>query len=356
MKAVVLRGPGHLEVADIPEPKLSPGQVMVRVRACGICGSDLRYLKGENPWAQHTLGLATPNPPDMVLGHEMAGDVVAVGDASLEKRLGERVAILAYRGCGRCFYCQRGEPNLCPDTEHIGHGAGWSELDHNPGGMAEFCPVWGDNAYPLPEQLSYEEGALLDGVGVAVHATARAQLVRGDCLVVLGCGPIGLLALQVARSAGAKVIAADVAAAPLRLAESLGADATVRLGEQPLEDAVREATAGLGAAAVLNTVAAPDTIGGCMSLLRSGGRQVLLAVELDTMSLPLALLAGERVLTTSANNNYREFEEGLRLTVSGQVRTGPLITDRFPLAEAHKAFHVAASKADTNTIKVILLP
>ena len=215
MKAVVLRGPGHLEVADIPEPKLSPGHVMVRVRACGICGSDLRYLNGENPWAQHTLGLATPNPPNMILGHELAGDVVAVGDAGMEKRLGERVAILAYRGCGRCFHCQRGEPNLCPDTEHIGHGAGWRELEYNPGGMAEFCPVWGENAYPLPEQLSYEEGTLLDGVGVAVHATARAQLIRGDYLVVLGCGPIGLLSLEVALCAGAWVIAAEVTTAPL---------------------------------------------------------------------------------------------------------------------------------------------
>lgn len=356
MRAVVLRKPGCLEVADIPEPMLSPGQVLVRVRACGICGSDLRYLAGENPWAQHTLGLQIANPPNVVLGHEIAGDVVAVGDPGLEQRLGERVGVLAYRGCGRCFYCQRGEYNLCPSTEHIGHGAGWHHVDYNPGGMAEFCPVWADKAYRLPDHASYEEGALLDGIAVAVHATARAQLAPGDWLVLMGCGPIGLLALQIARMTGAKVIAADVVPAPLRLAEHLGAEVTVDLADHHLQDAVDAATAGIGAAAVLDSVASPEGIAQCMGLLRKGGRQVLLAIELTTISLPLSLLAGERVLTVSANNNYTEYEEGLRLLAAGRVKASPLVTHRFALEQAREAFDVAARKAETGAIKVVLCP
>ena len=356
MKAVVLRKPGCLEVADIPEPILSPGQVLVRVRACGICGSDLRYLAGENPWAQHTLGLQIANPPNVVLGHEIAGDVVAVGDPSLEQRLGERVGVLAYRGCGRCFYCQRSEHNLCPSTEHIGHGAGWQHLAYNPGGMAELCPVWADKVYQLPDHVSYEEGALLDGIAVAVHATARAQLSPGDWVVIVGCGPIGLLALQLAQMIGARAIAADVVAAPLRLAERLGAEVTVDLAEHHLQDAVDAATAGIGAAAVLDSVASPEGIAQCMGLLRKGGRQVLLAIELTTISLPLSLLAGERVLTVSANNNYTEYEEGLRLLAAGRVNASPLVTHRFPLERALEAFDVAARKAETGAIKVVLCP
>ncbi|MGD0112971.1 MAG: alcohol dehydrogenase catalytic domain-containing protein [Armatimonadota bacterium] len=269
VQAVILRGPGRLEVTDIPEPPLGPGHVLVRVQACGICGSDLRYLRGENPWSQHTLGLRLPSPPDMVLGHEFAGDIVRVSDASLETRLGERVAVLAYRGCGACFYCQRGQPNLCADTAHIGHGAGWGGAEYNPGGMAELCPVWSEMAYLLPSSISYDEATLLDGAAVAVHAVTRAEVAEGDWVVVIGCGPIGLLALQVARARGARVVATDIASGPLALAAELGAKITVPAEHGSIAEAVVSATDGIGAAAVLNSVGTPRSITDSMQLLRA---------------------------------------------------------------------------------------
>lgn len=356
LRAVVLRAPGRLEVADVPEPTLGPDEVLVRVRACGVCGSDLRYLRGGNPWSQHTLGVRLPNPPDMVLGHEFAGEIVRVSHSGLEGRLGERVAVLAYRGCGRCLYCRRGEHNLCADTAHIGHGAGWGGARQNPGGMAEFCPVWAEMAYPLPSSISYDEGVLLDGAAVAVHAVTRGKVAQGDWLVMLGCGPIGLLALQVARARGAHVIAADVAAGPLGLAGELGAEVTVRSGAQSLQEAVARATEAAGAAAVLNSVGTPESVVASMRLLRRGGRQVLLAVETGDVTLPLTALAGERVLTVSANNTYPEFEEALRLVTMGEVRCRPLITHTFPLDRAVEAFEVAEHRAETGAIKVVLQP
>jgi L-iditol 2-dehydrogenase len=356
MRAVVLRGPGRLEVIGIPEPTLESDQVLVRVRACGICGSDLRYLHGQNPWSQHTLGVRLPSLPDMVLGHELAGEIVKVPNRGLEARLGERVAVLAYRSCDTCLYCRRGQHNLCANTAHIGHGAGWKGLAHNPGGMAEFCPVWAEMAYPLPPPISCDEGVLLDGTAVAVHAVARAEATQGDWVVVVGCGPVGLLALQVARARGAKVIAADIAAGPVQLAERLGAEITVFAQAQSIQEAVDRATDGIGAAAVLNSVGTPESVVGAMRFLRRGGRQVLLALETGDITLPLTALAGERVLTVSANNTYPEFEEALHLVTAGDVQCRPLITHRFPLDQAVEAFATTERRVGTGAVKVVLQP
>lgn len=356
MRAVVLRGPGRLEVADIPEPMVGRDQVLVRVQACGICGSDLRYWHGENPWSQHTLGASLPSPPNMVLGHEFAGEIVRVADSRLEPRLGERVAVLAYRGCGACFYCRRGQPNLCAETAHLGHGAGWGSAAYNPGGMAELCPVWAEMAYALPASISYDEATLLDGTAVAVHAVARAAVAEGDWVAVIGCGPIGLLAVQVARARGAHVVATDIAAGPLGVAGGLGAEVTVLAESGSIEQAVGDATGGLGAAAVLNSVGTPESIVESMGLLRRGGRQVLLALEAGDVTLPLSALAGERVLTVSANNTYPEFPEALRLVTTGAVKCRPLITHHFPLDRAAEAFGVAERRAETGAIKVVLHP
>jgi threonine dehydrogenase-like Zn-dependent dehydrogenase len=356
VRAVVLRGPGRLEVADLPEPALAPGQVMVRVQACGICGSDLRYLHGENPWSQHTLGVSLPSPPNMVLGHEFAGEIVRAADSDAEARLGERVAILAYRGCGQCFYCRHGQPNLCADTAHIGHGAGWAGAAYNPGGMAELCPVWSEMAYTLPTAISFDEATLLDGTAVAVHAVARAEVAEGDWLVVLGCGPIGLLVLQVARARGARVVAADIVPGAVTMARGLGAEVAVAAGDESLLEVVNRATEDIGAAAVLNSVGTPESVVESMGLLRRGGRQVLLALEAGDVTLPSSALAGERVLTVSANNTYPEFPEALRLVTSDAVKCRPLITHHFPLARAAEAFGVAERRAETGAIKVVLHP
>ena len=169
MLAAVLKGPGNLSVERVPIPVPVADEVLCEVVACGICGSDLRYLAGENPWAKHTLGVETPNPPDMILGHEVAG-VVETGGRRV------RAGLLAFRACGRCPECRRGAVHLCRNTAHLGHGAGWEDRGLNPGGMAEFMPVWRDNVYPLPDHLSFDQATFLDGLGVAVHAVNRAGI------------------------------------------------------------------------------------------------------------------------------------------------------------------------------------
>ncbi len=162
MKAAVLKAPGQLTVEDVPVPVLEKDEVLIKVASCGICGSDLRYFEGENPWALHTLGIETPTPPNIIMGHEFAGEVVEVGDDSFRKLVGRRVVASPYKACGVCRLCREGRYNLCTATVHLGHGAGWGQRDYYPGGMAEFCPVWADKAYPLPDNVTYDEATLLD--------------------------------------------------------------------------------------------------------------------------------------------------------------------------------------------------
>jgi len=204
MKAVVLKGPRDLVLRDVPVPQLRErNHVLVRVEACGICGSDLRYWAGENPWALHTLGRRQPNPPNMILGHEFSGVVVKVNSAQNEPLLGARVGVQAFRVCGECHLCRTGRENLCKNTVHIGHAQGWGEMPFYPGGYAEYCLAWADLLHPMADHVSFEQEAMRDILGVAVHAVGRADLYPGASVLCIGGGPAGLSIAQVAAARGA---------------------------------------------------------------------------------------------------------------------------------------------------------
>jgi 2-desacetyl-2-hydroxyethyl bacteriochlorophyllide A dehydrogenase len=356
MKAVVLKEPGILRVEEVPEPRPAPGEVLVRVRACGICGSDLRYFQGENPWAQHTLGELRPNPPNIILGHEIAGEIVEVAEQRHTGRLGQRVVLLSWRACGECYYCRAGLENLCAATQHLGHGAGWGNQEFFPGGMAELCRIWEPMARQLKANLSFEEAALMDVAAVAVHAVGRAQFSPGAPAAVIGCGALGLLILQVARARGADaVFCIDVADRPLEVAASIGGIPFDARRQDPVEEILKH-TSGQGVAAAWNTAGAEETIIPGMRMLRRGGTQALLAFSMRPMNLEPALLAGERCLTVSANHNYAEFDDALRMAEAGNLNLAPLITHIFPLEKASEAFEVAMRKSEQGAIKVVLCP
>jgi threonine dehydrogenase-like Zn-dependent dehydrogenase len=351
MKAAVLAAPRHLQVREVPEPQAGPGEVIVAVRACGICGSDLRYFAGENPWAKHTLGYEKPNPPDMILGHEIAGVVTG---PSGEKA----VALLSFKGCGTCEECRRGRVNLCARTAHLGHGAGWEGREVNPGGMAERCPIWAEHAIPIPGHVSFEEATFLDGLGVAVHATRRANLFPGDAFAVLGAGPIGLSIMQTAQAFGAgPAFVTDVYRAALDCATELGAGAAFdaqKVDAGDIAQAIRERTAGRGVAAVFESTGtqAGQELG--LSVLAPGGVMVLMAGATPGFRLPEGSLAGERTLTTCSNNLYEDYFVGLQLLASGKVRVKPMITHRFGLDDVEEAFATATDKHESGAIKVII--
>jgi 2-desacetyl-2-hydroxyethyl bacteriochlorophyllide A dehydrogenase len=355
LQALVLREKEDLAVLDIPQPVAGPGEVLVRVRACGICGSDLRYLHGDNPWAKQTLGVDAPNPPNMILGHEIAGEIAAVGEGVDRRRIGERVTILAFKACGVCQYCRKGQVNLCGDTLHVGHGAGWGQREFYPGGNSTYIAVWSEMAYNLPESISFDEAVFLDGLGVAVRAVARAQLAPMEDAVVLGAGPIGLLILQVAKAYGARrVICTEVSEQAIAVARATGADEVIDARAEDIVATVLARTGGVDA--VFDTVGEPETLEQGMKMLTRGGRLVLLATKSPTISFDAHLISGERTITTTANSPYPDFQLSIDLMAAGKINVKPMITHRFPLAQGVEAFKVAMDRERTGAIKVIIQP
>lgn len=350
MRAAVLHGPRNLAVESVPLPTAEPGQELVRVGACGLCGSDLRYFAGENPWAKHTLGYEKPNPPNMILGHEIGGFVAGPEGP-------QAVGVLSFRACGCCPECHRGQEQLCRDTAHLGHGAGWE--GQNPGGMAEWVPVWSEHLYLLPDHVSVDDATFLDGLAVAVHAVRRAMPEPGGAVVVLGGGPIGLMIAQVAHALGAaRTVVTDVYEAPLRCLQEWGLGPvlnTAGAGAQDLAEALRR-LAGSAPTAVFDTTGDGATQQAGLTTLAAGGVLNLLAGVGEGFAVSTAAVAGERRVTTSSNHRYEDFGAALALLASGQVRVREMITHRFPLSHAVEAFAVAADKTTTGAVKVVLLP
>ncbi len=357
MKAVLLRGPYKLEMAEVPVPSPKPDEVLIKVGACGICGSDVRYYMGENPWSLHTLGVNEPMPANTILGHEVAGEIVEVGHPKYRHRIGERVGIIAFNTCGTCYYCRHGLHHLCEDTLHIGHDGRWKDVDYVPGGYAEYMQVWQDKAHKIPDNISFIEATQLDGLGVAVHAVGRSSLKPGETALVIGAGAIGLLILQVAKAYGATdVVVVDVREKPLEIAEKLGADLTVNAAKEDLPAEVARATHGLGVNTVFDTVGTAESFTNGLKCLARAGRYVLLAVSSEEVKINLTAFAGERVITTSANNLFPEYTTGVELMASGKVRAEPFITHVFKLDDFEEAFKIAMNKEEYDAIKVVLVP
>ncbi len=356
MKGVVVEQPGKVSMREIQEPQPRPGEVVVEVAACGICGSDIRYVHGDNPWSSQTLGRIVPSPPNMVLGHELAGTVVCVGEGVASGRVGERVGVLAYRACHGCHYCRTGRHNLCENVKHIGHATGWDPDEPNPAGMAQRCRVWDEMAVGLPANVSFEEACLLDPLAVAIHACDQACVARNDRIATIGTGVVGLLIIQVAQLSGASgPLCVDTYARPLEVARVLGAADTVQLaGEDGAETALEKHAESVDI--VFDTVGDRETIRSGLAMLRRGGRLVLLALGTETVDMQTSWLSGERSVTTSANNRYPDFHAALDMLGSGRVQCAPLITHTFDIAQAAEAFNVAEHKEQHGAIKVILYP
>jgi 2-desacetyl-2-hydroxyethyl bacteriochlorophyllide A dehydrogenase len=327
MKALVLKSPETLELMEVPTPILSAGQVLIKVSNCGICGSDIRYFYGENPWAKQTLQMEVPNPPNIILGHEFVGTVADVHE------------------------------NFCKHTQHLGHGQGWGEMDFYPGGMAEYCPAFTNHVYELPENVTDEQATFLDPLTAALHAVDVAKPDILNRVVVLGAGPIGILIAQLSKVYGASgTFITDIAEDNLRIARNLGVDHVLNIAdsEQTITDLVKTKTDGLGVDRVFNTVGSQDSIVESLALLKNRGFVILLATKNREISFPALLLSGERMIRTSTNAMYTDFPRAIGLLASSLVRVDPMITHRFNLRDGIKAFETACNKAQTQAIKIIL--
>ena len=357
MKAAILEGPNRLTVRDIPMRTCKSDEVLIKVKACGICGSDLRYMKGENPWALHTLGEHKDNPCNMILGHEFSGEVVDTGDPKNRHLLGKRVFVEPYNTCGMCEYCRTGRYNLCRDTKHIGHSAGWSNMDYFPGGMAEYCQVWATHVYEIPDNISYEEATLLDPLAVAIHAVDVSKYTTGSDVLILGSGPVGLCISQVVKAcAASNVFCTDIYQKALSVAGELGVNYPLNARTTNVTDFITEITKGRGVDFIFDTVGSENSQKEALRLLATSGTLVNLVANSNTVKLKLLDLSGERCVRGTSNNLYQDVLTGIKLMASSFIKARPLITHELSLTQVNKGFDLLYKKEENDVIKVLIKP
>jgi L-iditol 2-dehydrogenase len=341
MRALVLSEYKHLDVRDVPEPAVGDADVLVRVRACGICGSDVHGYDGSSG----------RRIPPAVMGHEAAGVVERIGAAVQRVGPGDRVTFDSTVSCGRCDYCRAGRSNLCDQRKVLGVSC----ADYRrAGAFAELVAVPEHIVYRLPDEVPFEHAAMVEPVAVAVHAVARAPMPARNAVVV-GVGTIGLLVVQALRSAGAgRVIAVDVDEGKLALARRLGAEVALNPTGVDLPSEVRRMTEG-GADVALECVGATEPIKTAVACVRKGGSVVLVGNLSPGIQLPLqAVVTGElTLLGTCASNG--EYPRAIELLRTGAIDVRPLITLVAPLAEGAAMFERLYAR-EPGLMKVILQP
>jgi 6-hydroxycyclohex-1-ene-1-carbonyl-CoA dehydrogenase len=317
MRAAVFEGvaPG-LRVQDVPRPVPGPGEVLVQVAACGLCGTDLHYLLGE---------AETAKPPPIILGHEISGIVRELGVGATGPTVGTRVLIPPVLPCGNCRLCRTGRENVCANLRMVGN--------HLNGGFAEFVAVPSRDLVILPEDLPLAESAVIaDALSTPYHAVVnRARVQPGEWVVLVGCGGLGTSALQFARLAGAHVIAVDVQPERLERARALGAAETLNARESDVPKAVRKLTHG-GADVALELVGSPETFTTTVSSLRRGGRACVVGYSHHSAPLPLGrLMFFEQEILGSLGCRPADYPVIVELVRRGRVRLEPIVTGRVGL-------------------------
>lgn len=343
MNALLLRNYMQLELTEVPVPEPGPDDVLVRVSACGICGSDVHGLDGSSG----------RRIPPLVMGHEAAGVVAGVGSRVTEFREGDRVTFDSTISCGACFFCRRGEINLCDNREVLGVSCG-DYRRH--GAFAEYVAVPRQIVYQLPDSLPFEEAAMIEAVSVAVHAVNLTPIRLGDSALVVGTGMIGLLALQALRLAGCgRLIAVDIDDAKLRMAQTLGADHLINAATTDVPAAVRELTSGRGADVAIEAVGATEPIQTAIASLRKGGALTLVGNITPKIELPLQAVVTRQLRLTGSCASCGEYPASMELLARGAIRVRPLISAVAPLEEG-PAWFARLYRKEPNLMKVILKP
>jgi 2-desacetyl-2-hydroxyethyl bacteriochlorophyllide A dehydrogenase len=332
MLAAFCPGKETIEVREAPVPAPGPGEVLLRVRACGICGTDLHTYRGE-----------LPLPPTVSPGHEFAGDVAALGEGVKGFETGQRVVAEPIRSCRECAYCRTGAYNLCPKRLLLGTFVS--------GGLAEYVPVPAYSLYPLPDAIDFELAALVEPLAVTVHGLHLVGLSYGDRVLILGSGSIGVMTALAARAMGAAEVVATYryehqaeAIAAAGAGRAVPADKITSLvGEGP--DVVVETVGGHG-----------DTLSQAVGLVRPGGRVSLLGLfpsppQINALTVMLNEVRVVGGITYCRPGARSDFDTALRIIAADPERARGLITHRFPLSETAEAFRTAADKS-SRSLKV----
>jgi L-iditol 2-dehydrogenase len=342
MKALVLSKYRSLEIAEVPTPGVGAGEVLIRVGACGICGSDVHGYDGSSG----------RRIPPIVMGHEAAGRIAAVGAGVTGLAEGDRVTFDSTIYCGACEYCRRGEVNLCDNRQVLGVSCG----DYSrAGAFAEFVVVPARVVYKLPESISFAEAAMLEAVAVAIHAVSLAEISAESTALVVGAGTIGVLILQALRAAGCgRVFVSDVDATRLKMAKELGAEDVLSANDDTAAQ-ILQRTRGVGVDVAMEAVGRNETVNAAIASVRKGGTVVLVGNISPDATLPLQRVVTRQIRLQGSCASAGEYPEAIALMANGAIRVKPLITAIAPLADGPQWFERLYAR-EPNLLKVVLTP
>lgn len=343
MKALLLEQYMQLGYQEVPEPTISADDVLIRVKACGICGSDVHGLDGSTG----------RRIPPIVMGHEAAGVIEEVGANVKGWAAGDRVTFDSTVSCGHCYFCARGEINLCDNRQVLGVSCG--EFRRH-GAFAELVSVPARILYRLPDSLGFAEAAMIEAVSIAVHAVNITPKSLGDTAVVVGSGMIGLLTIQAAKAAGfTRVFAVDLDDDKLAVALRLGADAVFNPKNVDVPKAIYELTNGRGADVALEAVGAAAPIKTAIMSVKKGGTVTLIGNIAPNIELPLQVVVTRQIRLQGSCASSGEYPACIELLASGAIKVDEMISARVPLADGADWFKRLYAH-EPNLMKVILEP
>ena len=346
MQAVVYHGVNDVRMEEVPVPEIGPGEILVRVHTCGICGTDLKKIA--------TGSHSAPR----IFGHETAGVVAKVGEGVRKFAVGERVVVFHHIPCGRCYYCRHKTFAQCATYKNVGCTAGF---EPSGGGFAEYVRVMDwiveKGTVRIPEGTSFEQASFAEPVNTCIKGIETLRLEAGETVLVMGQGPIGLILATLAKRAGARVITSDLYPARLTIAHSFGLNLTIDASKSDAVQGVREMTEGRGADAVILAVGGTGLIRPAMDAARPGGRVLLFAqtVRGEVTIDPAAVCVDEKALLGSYSASVELQEESVRFVMNREMDVERLISHRFPLASGVEALQLAAHPRP-DSMKIVIQP
>jgi L-iditol 2-dehydrogenase len=342
MKALLLTEYNHFEYTDTPDPEVGPDDVLVQVKACGICGSDIHGMDGSSG----------RRIPPIIMGHEASGVIAAVGANVTEWQAGDRVTFDSTIYCGECHFCRKGLINLCDHRRVL--GVSCNEYRRH-GAFAEYVALPPHILYRLPDEVTFAHGAMVEPVSIAVHAVSRVPIALDDTAVVIGSGMIGLLVIQTLRAAGCgNIIAVDLNDFRLARALELGADLALNPNNSDIIAGVHELTAGRGADLAFEVVGATATVQTAVNVLRKGGSLALVGNLAPEVELPLQSVVTRQLTLFSSAASCGQYPASMNMIARGSIKLDPLISVMALLSDGPDWFRRLYAGEDL--LKVILEP
>ena len=343
MKALVLKEYNRFAYEDVADPQISPDDVLIQVKACGICGSDVHGMDGSTGRRR----------PPIIMGHEAAGVIARVGTDVTDWRTGQRVTVDSTIYCGTCWFCRQGRINLCDNRRVLGVSC---DEYRQQGAYAEYVAVPQRILYALPDGLAFEDATMVEPLSIAAHAVARTPVAPNDTALVVGAGMIGLLVVQVLRAEGCEsVVAVDIAQEKLDLALELGAHVVLNPDDCDVAEEVRRLTDGRGADVAYELVGFSHTIAMAITGLCKGGALSLVGNFSPSVEMPLVTTVTGEITLHGSCASCGEYPAALDMMASGEVKVAPLISAVAPLGEG-AAWLERLYKKETGLMKVVLVP